>query len=112
MPIVWKVVDENRFSAMIKDRRYQLKYKKGCIVKAKPKTLGIFTFKRKKDAVHFSVYNVLRGISIIKVKAIGRGKTPKIIGGLHELDIFYKGFEGNYFVPEGTICYKSVEVLV
>ena len=101
--------------------KYAKKYKKGTKVEAKSYTLGIFVFKRRKDAEFFERCNP--GI-IIRVKPIGRGKTPKYrINTCHtkyfdlrrlrraKVKALYIETLPLETLPPGTICYPAVEVL-
>jgi len=112
---VWKVVKKNRTSCFVERCRYQLTYKKGEIVKAREETLGIFCFKRKKDAENFIDVNHSKNI-IIKVEPIGRGKKAFLISrlGYKNFKLFYSNDFANantFQAPCGTICYPSIKVL-
>ncbi len=116
MPIRWKVVSQNRESCMVGwCRKYCLKYKRGTVVKGVKGTLGVMVFKSEKQAEGFlGPYN---GQTVIKVNGIGRGKVPAVLSSIIDIttiDHFYKHPEDitmHRNVPDGTICYKSVEVL-
>jgi hypothetical protein len=98
---------------------YELSYPVGKIVKSPKDTLGIFTFKTKKQAkawmrgVFFTEEQVSR--KIIKVKPVKRGITPKwIASGLVGIEKFYKyglGGTKTCWPPVGTVCYPAVKVL-
>ena len=109
----WKVVTRERTS-FVAEGKYKLKYRKGAIVHALPNTVGIFTFKTKAQAEE--LMNLVPGL-ILKVRPIGRGKTPKAISAwtsAENLNEFYRtGMRNGVdpIPPDGTICYPAVEVL-
>lgn len=89
-----------------------LKYTKGKIITADPETLGIFTFKTKKDANRF-INNTF--YLILKVRPIGKGTTPKLISNFVNVDglqtFFINPHVGTSNIPAGTICYPAVRML-
>jgi len=109
---VYKVVcKEDRVSSVIHCEKFKLKYPKGAIVKAPPKTMGIFCFKTLKDAQDFAFdYEI-----IIEVEGIGEPYEPDFAVDIRYLKYFTKYRElGNCYkerVPKGTICFKKVKVL-
>ena len=109
----------NRFIASI--------YTKGTVVKAYPGSVGIFTFKTRKDAEEF-IYReatIDEDFIILRVKPIGRGKKPdkilawaiSILGNYNFLEGYFNGefslLESEDLMEpyKGTICYPAVEVL-
>ena len=92
-------------------------YERDTVVRAKEGSLGIFTFKTKKAAREFiERYGSLKHITILRVKPIGKGKTPTeiVLGGsvLNSILDFYSGkFCKKVPPPQGTICYPAVKVL-
>ena len=110
MAIRYKVV-RNRTS-LFTNGKYLLAYLPGNIVTAPEGTLGIMTFKTRRQAEDFSFKS---DAEIIRVRGIGRGKVPaKVCNGTREfaLDAFYfGGVIGKSAPPDGTICYQSIEVL-
>jgi hypothetical protein len=124
MAIRWKVVDKERRSCIVsQDSKYSLTYKKGHVVKADDITIGILVFKRKKDAEAFFGFTSIaeEGEKIIKVRTFERGKRPKRLCSVDEMDAIYekilhkKGTSEDLFtfrtVPKGTLAYPRVEVL-
>lgn len=117
----YKVVTKftNRSAVVIGNSKYSLIYIQNTIVKAVNGTLGIMTFKTRKNAQTFmDHYLAIDMRRIIKrVIPIGRGSTPTLIAGGYmsrELDAFYKKNNQTSFPmspPEGTICYPAVEVI-
>ena len=127
--IRWKVVTQTRKSCYVDNAQYSLLYPKGIIVTALENTLGIMTFKRKKDADDFTKsfkrwlnisHNstfIERTYEIIRVWGIGRGKVPKRVStwttalGLAEFYMYSDNPIAGCAPPSGTICYKQVKVL-
>jgi len=115
--IRYKVVNKNRESIIVKGSEYYLKYETGSTVKAKDNTLGIFCFKRKKDAKNF----VVPGDKILRVIPLKRGNIPECIAISSKnisfetsIKYFYEGNRDIYriaVVPQGTICYPEVFVV-
>ena len=98
-------------------------YEQGTVVKARPETLGVFTFRRKKDALVWPFFKSgLANLMILRVRAHGRGKKPKeviqytinIRDFLHDVKVG-RPWPSSYIkwmeAPEGTLCYPSVEVM-
>jgi len=117
MIIRYKIVCKDRTS-LFTDPPYKFKYIKGKIITAKDETFGIFTFKTLIDVEKFSSFSLKTNISVLKVRPIGRGKVPKLISRYitsRKISNFYKDSYPSLFnimsPPQGTICYKSVEVL-
>lgn len=122
--IRYKVVSKSYRSAILPYQSpFSLKYEIGTKVMASKETIGVMCFKTLNDAIDFATgfYNA----RILRVKPIGKGKSPKQIANLnfyrgktYAIKSFYerivKGF-GNYYgtgtVPDGTICYPGVKVL-
>lgn len=124
--IRYKVVNKNRQSCVIDDLGYILSYGKDSIVEAKDDTLGVFCFKRKKDAEKFKGTNGSQ--KIIRALPLSRGKVPKSIFRFYTIEqdyqsciiynIDYNNLPKNFYnneskmdIPNGTICYKKVKVL-
>lgn len=117
----YKVLRGNNEVSSFAQDSFRLIYKKGTVVKAIAGSLGIFVFKRKKDAEEWIRTCVDRKTwaSIIKrVIPIGRGKqVMRICAGTEDhvllkyyLEDHYKNF--NYmFPPDGTIVYPAVRVI-
>ena len=112
--IRYKVTRTDRASCIVYpyDSKFCHYYIKGETIKANPETLGIFTFKTHKEASNFLTNHTWL---ILRVKPIGKGKTPKIIApwaNRNALEEFYEGgpIKTNE-VPKGTICYPAVKVL-
>lgn len=112
---VYKVINENRKSAVIKENsKFCIEYKKGKKVNKIKDTIGIFTFRRKWQAERF-IGNSIRRLKceIIRVTPIGRGGRPKVIcfdPTNTNLRAFYKN-KSNYtdkWIPNGTVCYDAV----
>ena len=112
--IRYKLTRPNRSSCTIHGKSpFCQKYLKGKIITADPQTLGIFTFKTKKEAMFFRWFSTWL---ILKVQPIGRGTVPKLIS--HNTDKrslirFFKELSGRIRIkpPKGTICYPAVKVL-
>jgi len=122
--IKYKLVNQNRKSFAVSghqfdDSRYMKYYEKGHITKAEPDTLGIFVFHQRKQAKKWVEKSVNRWYKILRVRPIGKGKTPKFIGmwyTVRNLNQFYSIHYCNFLthnteIPTGTICYPAVEVL-
>ena len=119
--IRWKIVKKyERGSCYLpKNCKYFKTYKKGIIVKATRGTLGIFVFKTKKFAEDFIIDYLASNsqFQILKVKSIGKGRSPKLIANFifllasQDINMFYE--EGILAIPppDGTICYPAVKVL-
>lgn len=134
--IVYKVVDSYRRSIISNSavhlRHLLLKYEKDTVVRAKPKTFGIFCFESEEDAVRYQREWHLS--EVLRCKAKGRQlKTPIFIVNLKTLSYEYKKHTkeinlsllhkknscraehsykiNNWVVPAGTVCYQAVEVL-
>ena len=114
--IRWKVTNLSRESVIVPYCRYKRKYKKGLTVHAKSNSLGLMTFKRKKDAIKFASA-LFKNTLILKIQSIGRGRVPKGISMFvdeRELDHFYSNLPYTHYCPpppSGTICYKLIKVL-
>jgi len=97
---------------------YQLAYPPGQVVSADAETLGITVFRTLENARKF-IWNSLRPgkhlYLIVKVKPIGRGKRVRLVSlfrNSKSLTDFYAGrWVEKCPPPEGTLCYKAVEVL-
>jgi hypothetical protein len=103
--------------------KYCLKYEKDITVTAIKGSLGIFCFTSKYFAKKWlkgfisNCYNEnLKKYQIVRVKPVGDGIIPKSIAvGDSFISIFYNhggyGEEKTTIIPDGTICYPTVEVL-
>jgi len=122
--IRFKVVKKRtRMSAVIDGRSgFGIKYLRGTKVFANPKTLGIMTFKTYDYAYDWinSWYSYSKELMIIQVRPLCRGFIPDQICSSMETRLLYYFYARNkyplysgYLVapPDGTICYKGVEVL-
>jgi len=124
---VYKVVKKDRTSIGLSNRSpFCLKYIKSFEVKKVDGTLGIFCFKRKKDAAEFIVM-FKDQYKIIRVFPFGKPSFPKKISPAFNskwINGFYKYFQTdsdycpNWLVgslcrtpPKGTVCYPSVLVV-
>ena len=117
--IRWKVTNLSRESLIVLYCRYKRIYNEGMTIRAESNSLGLMTFKRKKDAIKFAkrisfgrkVY-----YKILKIQSIGRGFVPKKISmsvSIESLNYFYSDDLSRQSCPppDGTICYKSIKVL-
>jgi hypothetical protein len=121
MPIRWKVVRrKNRRSYIVSpNSEYSVEYLKGSKVKENTKSLGIMCFETEELARKFAWSGIsMRIAMVIKVNGIGRGKKIKEVARISSgcmLEFYIQYFldlrEISREVPEGTICYKEVEVL-
>jgi hypothetical protein len=118
MVIRWKVVDKKRRSYIISPlSKHSLEYIKGSIVEEKIKGLGIMCFETEEQAKEFGKNNSPGRRKILKVRVIGRGKKVEFVARLWKgsmLEKYLSSFNSNAdhrLAPEGTICYKKVEVL-
>jgi hypothetical protein len=126
--IVYKVVvKRKRWSAVAyteqvddanNGRKYCLKYKKGSIVGAIPKTMGIFCFEKKEQAERFAdgldySWSCPYWHKVIKVRGRGKPYRPRIIGYADYIDAFYQSKRKQHVQRawQGTICFPAVEVL-
>ena len=113
---VYKVIRKNsRTSAALSLKsKYSMKYLKSFETKSIPGTLGIFCFKRKKDAEGFIGWHGMSRM-IIRVSPIGKPIRVQNISS----DITTRGLAKFYKDPSmngrnklsGTVCYPSVLVL-
>lgn len=79
MAIRYKVVNQYRKSVFVDTLSRILRYDKGNIVKAHPDSLGIFVFKRKKDAEKFCQSpSIGHNRLILRVETIGKGRSLPI----------------------------------
>ena len=122
---VYKVIRSKERTSCIMNRfeEFSIKYLKSFEVKTIPDTLGIFCFKRKRDAKSFIDYyltNKYETYKIIRVCPIGKGLKPPSIASAESLRYiknYYKRLHEEYnFLfshtpPTGTVCYPSVLVL-
>ena len=72
--------------------RFRLNYYKDTNVYARASTLGVMTFKRRKDAKYFiqrEGINLYEHLKIKRVIPIGRGYVPKLIA-LADVGFFYQ----------------------
>ena len=116
--IVYKVVNLDRTSRFA-DGQYQLKYEKDTIVHEVPGTLGIMCFKTKEDVKRFVGFGTQ--VMILKVRGIGKPSIPKFVAvpkwSRRICDILFDFYcetsppPDECEAPEGTICFKQVEVL-
>ena len=117
MPIRWKVVRKigRRSYIVSPDSKYSIEYIKGTTVKENKEGLGIMCFETKELARKFGRSGLRDGrVILIKVNGIGRGKKIKRVACIHcgcILELYIKLRDAYRETPEGTICYKSVEVL-
>ncbi len=117
--IVYKVVVNRRSCCLSAWSPYSLSYPKNIVVKGIPNTLGIFTFKRLKDAKNFLptlASSPSELPKIIKIEPIGKGTIPLSMSGEGRLEGFYdksKCIPPHYIVspPKGTVCYPAVRVM-
>lgn len=75
---------------------YCLKYKKGTTVEAPKNTMGIMCFDTYKNAQSFAITHSVGMIEIIRVKGIGEGRVPVVIGKRQwtgYLNLFYSVFK-------------------
>ena len=125
MTIRWKCTgkDAKSWLSCSLPASFSLQYNIGARVKAPKGSIGIFTFKTRKQAEKFLNYTQTEDMAIIKrVKVFGRGKRPKLIvrpkseclkmlavKGLASLlaDDYYMSRE----IFDGTLCYPEVEVM-
>lgn len=134
--VVYKVVDLNRNSIKAYDannlRELSLKYEKDTIVKAKPKTFGIFCFTDFNEASYFADHSDNASM-ILRCLPTGRKlKTPSTLINLDSKDTKYKRNINNLYdklrknknlcidrsdsiynwnAPYYTVCYTSIKVL-
>ena len=124
--IKYKVVQSNRRSIIVGNddfmsSPYKKYYEAGYTTKAEPGTLGIFVFHHRNQAKKW-IEHGNRSYQILRVRPVGKGKTPKFIGLWHtpkNLNNFYDIKKQNILdpnmtnaqIPTGTICYPAVEVL-
>ncbi len=125
MAIRWKCTgkDAKSWLSCSLPASFSLQYNVGARVKAPKGSMGIFTFKTRKQAEKFLNLTQTKDMATIKrVKVFGRGKRPKVIvrpkreclkmltvKGLASLlaDDYHISREIFY----GTLCYPEVEVL-
>jgi hypothetical protein len=112
---LYKVIKrKNRISCALSSKsKYSLKYLKSFETKAIPGTLGIFCFKRRKDAEGFVGWF---GSSRMIVRVSPIGKSIKVNNMSNDitskgLDQFYKNSSNAADKLTGTVCYPSVLVL-
>ena len=126
--IYYKIVDSNlRCSYIVQNDapKYCLDYQPNTIVHAIEGSMGIMCFKTYEQAKEFRVLCGERG-KIIKVRGIGRPTYPKFHSQMWSnsgFDWYYHwknirkkalcqlGISKTGMNPEGTICFKAVEVL-
>ena len=120
---IFKIVNKNNGSfAIHHNSPYYLTYNKGEVVTAREETLGIFCFKRKRDAKDYMelirMFNNNKNVRIIKVLPIGKGKKMDEFYNISAfvikrlLDDFYKNKPiSTRPATYGTYCYPSVKVL-
>lgn len=94
--------------------KYILYYNKNTKVYARASTLGIMTFKRRKDAEAFRQGDNLERNVIKRVIPLGRGSVPQAVA-LADIDAFYEDIDLVFSTnrirsPKGTICYPGVFV--
>ena len=117
---VYKVVAKDRTS-IYAPGKYSLTYNIGQIISAVPRTIGIMCFKTRSSAEDFMNASAVLGL-IIRVRPIGRAKTPRRIPDpvIEYMDDFYtlendhilgSNLPITFYVHEGTICYQQVEVI-
>lgn len=125
MPIRYKVVKERngeRFSVVVSNLKFRLRYPRHATIKAPDHTLGIMCFETRKQARSFASINSAN--LILKVQGIGRGYKPKLVlwwiseisdfANLIKLTGIKKAIatlEAERKAPTGTICYKKIRVL-
>ena len=123
--IAFKVVTKDRLSVISQfgdgSPWYIKRYAKGTVIKARSRTLGIFCFSRKKQALNFIEIQKLYHLQVIKIKALSRGKKPKMVSwhlNRDSISYFYNTEDQDDAIPsrgiippEGTICYNAIKVL-
>ena len=131
----YKVVTKDRKSSSALYNRitkYLLDYPKGGIVTAPEWSIGLLVFEKREQAIQYiekmtEIDYPTLNLMILRVKPTSIGKKPNAILNLdlehfeassliYSSKIFtneFLGFIDNEFwsVPNGTICYRSVEVL-
>ena len=116
---VVRKIDRSSY-AINKNSSYFLKYEKGKIVSAVWRSFGIFCFRAKNYAEDFIDFaNFADRFLIIKVKPLGEIRNPNYIfstsyfENYDSLKYSYKTmyYSKNIYIPYGTICCESVEVL-
>lgn len=115
----YKVVRPGSRCSCTADGHYKKTYSEGAIITAEDETLGIFCFETYESAKKW-VESGINNWIIIKVYGLGLGQYPRRIIRHDWIDSdlkirhykqFLKEGENTTKVPEGTILYKSVEVL-
>ena len=118
---VVRKIDRSSY-AINKNSSYFLKYEKGKIVTAVWRSFGIFCFRTKNYAEDFIDVNsdfFRNKFLIIKVKPLGEIRKPNYIFSSYYFEAYdslkysYKtmNYSKNIYIPYGTICCESVEVL-
>ena len=112
--IRYRVKRKGDNSSLLVTGKYKLEYPKGKIVTTVKGTLGIFCFRRKKDAKEF-IKTTEQDWQIYRVRGIGRGERPvRICTWFSELELsqFYAyGLQPCEKIPAGVLLYSQVEVL-
>ena len=120
--IAWKIVNKNRRSLSLHgNSKYCRTYEKDSIVKAAPKTLGLFCFKTEEAAEEYKALYTISTWLIIQVDSgSSRGKKPKLVSDKLSdpwLDAFYSvpvknrnGTDICYYFHD-VICFPKVKVL-
>jgi len=108
---VYKVVKKQgiRRVSCWASEKFKLYYPKGAVVEAPKGTMGIFCFKKLKDAKRFAWEDEL----IIEVDGIGKPYRPCFVCSLQQEHWYnmYKKVSRKYKSPKGTICFPKVKVL-
>lgn len=125
--IRYKLVIRDTRRSIYAEGKFSLYYTKNKVVKAESGTFGIMVFDTEPNAEAFAHRCSIprQGISILRVKPLGKGKRPKYISkgfGMDRLKEFYEFYSTKKFAslkdsfisvepPTGTMCYKAVKVL-
>jgi hypothetical protein len=136
---VYKVVGLDNISIFTHTNSYSLTYKIGKVVEAIPNSYGIFCFDSMRNVRRFMEYYNVLDYRILKCRPIGRktkvtfiatsgNVSPRFYRIKHtttkkEWKLYEKNFRDFYHIsngkntirvkepPEGTVCFKSVEIL-
>ena len=106
---VYKVVSPNRTSLVVRDDN-ELSYPEQEVVRADPKSMGIFVFNTRKSAQRYIAENWSLGpYKVLRVEPLSRGCAPgKIHSVRHGGFIWWDVIKA---VPAGTMCYYKIRVL-